>query len=473
MLYDIYYNTANQPNVDIIINVFNTVFKSPVLITYSSAAFGDCSAVYKYVINQPGFSIKHNAQLTPDQEFFTVAYVTKLAYESNIRKQKAQLNTALLNISTVIKTSLGPVLHAAGQDQAAALVKMSNALIDTIDLARLESDTLKLDLSLFNLRETIEDAASAAGIQAQITIEKSVPGYVFSDSKRIKQIIINLLTNAWRYSNQTDDSVVLYADAILMPDLDNKYEISILVYNDGSLVNNTALFTKTTTLRISSMLASLLNGSLQLAYSDQARGTCFKLTLVLPEEEPVAWSSKTLQLLKGLPVLLVAQKNERHHTEQVLHEYEMKIYIADTIEEAEVLYSKTQVRVVIADRQFRAEPFIQLNSDIKEEILKAINDPLLTEHVLIVDRNSDLVEKMLLRVGYRKIDHARGKHEARLMLHENKYQVVLINVDYCMTADLESDFDHQAFVFEYRGCECPTPDEFIAARLTPIHSAAQ
>jgi len=85
-----------------------------------------------------------------------------------------------------------------------------HGLIDgLLDLARIEAGKLRLDLAPLPMREFLDDLvhmvapqAAAKGLAFELRTEGRVPRYVRADAKRLRQILINLLGNAVRFTDR-------------------------------------------------------------------------------------------------------------------------------------------------------------------------------------------------------------------------------------------------------------------------------
>ncbi|MFP8835174.1 ATP-binding protein [Hydrogenophaga sp. XSHU_21] len=85
-----------------------------------------------------------------------------------------------------------------------------HALIDgSLDLARIEAGRLKLDPVPLPLGPLLQDVermvrpqAEAKGLRFTVQREGELPGWVRADAKRLRQILINLLSNAVRFTDE-------------------------------------------------------------------------------------------------------------------------------------------------------------------------------------------------------------------------------------------------------------------------------
>ena len=111
---------------------------------------------------------------------------------------------------------------------------------DLLDLSKIESGKLKIDVSEVNLIEllensmtTIEDMAAEQRIQLSLALD-GVPQSIQSDERRLKQIMSNLLSNALKFTND-QGSVAVSAklvDCYTRPGLRNEDNQSMHIILD-------------------------------------------------------------------------------------------------------------------------------------------------------------------------------------------------------------------------------------------------
>lgn len=86
------------------------------------------------------------------------------------------------------------------------IVKLNRLMSELLDLSRLDTDKLKLNLQSFDLNdlveETVEDIQPTT--KHKIIIHKNAECKVWGDKDRISQVLFNLLTNAIKYSPKTN-----------------------------------------------------------------------------------------------------------------------------------------------------------------------------------------------------------------------------------------------------------------------------
>jgi len=85
--------------------------------------------------------------------------------------------------------------------------KLTWLVSELLDLSRIELGKLELNKTSFNLEELIEETAQEAhhtSTRHKISIHHFFKGNVFADKDRISQVLLNLLTNAIKYSPNND-----------------------------------------------------------------------------------------------------------------------------------------------------------------------------------------------------------------------------------------------------------------------------
>ena len=111
------------------------------------------------------------------------------ADEQRLRSSKQTIKSSLTTISKQV-------------------VKLTRLISELLDLSRIESGKLELDKTAFDLNalveETVQDIRQTASKHA-IILHNDFEGKVFADKDRIGQVLLNLLTNAIKYSPEADN----------------------------------------------------------------------------------------------------------------------------------------------------------------------------------------------------------------------------------------------------------------------------
>ncbi|MES2024411.1 MAG: ATP-binding protein [Pseudomonadota bacterium] len=169
---------------------------------------------------------------------------------------------------------------------------------ELLDLARIEADRMRLEpapilLSAFldDLLSMVRPQAEAKGLKLLYTHNGEMPHYVLADGKRLRQILINLLTNAVRFTDAGSVTLhVKFNQAIIRFDvIDTGIGIAVQdrqrifqPFERGAAGRLRGEPGAGLGLAITEKLILLMNGSLNLV-STQGKGSTFVVRLPLTE----------------------------------------------------------------------------------------------------------------------------------------------------------------------------------------------
>ncbi len=203
---------------------------------------------------------------------------------------------------------------------------------DVLDLSKIEAGRMKLEPVEFDLCDLVESctqsqAAIAAqkGLHLAAVIDPALRSLVVGDPNRLRQILVNLLVNAIKY---TDSGAVVVRVAA---DLRDAAQIGLHIsvedtgkgvpealrkelferFADSGVVSDNKVRSTGLGLAISRQLTHLMGG--EMGYESRpGEGSVFWLDLVLPRGKgaPVWLAGPVIEGLRGARVLLVSRVNE-------------------------------------------------------------------------------------------------------------------------------------------------------------------
>lgn len=260
---------------------------------------------------------------------------------------------------------------------------------DILDFSKIESGKIELEQRPFHLRTCIEEVmdlfatkATEAGLDLIYQIDYNVPAEIIGDSIRLKQILINLIGNAIKFTKKGE----VFLNIKLSRMKNGKAELSFEVRDTGIGIpkeKQERLFqafmqvdSSTTRkyggtglgLAISKRLVELMEGSIRIE-SEAGKGTSFFFTLLA---KPAASTGSSyvnvcIQAIKGKRILLV-DDNETNRfilTKQLEH-WNLFSVAADSGEQAlQILESDSRFDLVITDMQMPEMDGLELAQKIK------------------------------------------------------------------------------------------------------------
>ena len=262
-----------------------------------------------------------------------------------------EIRTPMNAIVGMTDLTLETKLSAIQRDYLNTVKSASDSLLalinDILDFSKIEARRLELDHVEFDLRDTLEETmkvmavrANERGLELASRVRRNTPDRLIGDPNRIRQVIINLVGNAMKFTERGE--VVLFAE--VESRLAEEAVIHFAVSDTGIGIpadKQTAIFEPFTQadssttrryggtglgLAISSELVKLMGGRLWME-SALGKGSTFHFTArcMVPAGALPGTFQDHPPGLKGLPVLVVddSATNRRIVTE-MLRDWRMK-----------------------------------------------------------------------------------------------------------------------------------------------------
>lgn len=300
-------------------------------------------------------------------------------------------------------------------------------LNDILDFSKLESEKLLIDLRAENLYQIVDETLymffmqyNEKGLRFEVFFDEDIPEELYIDSNRIRQILINLLSNALKFTQE--GYVRLIVKLISFRESSNKYKIEFSVKDSGIGIAKNKLadifnsFTQEDAsisrkyggvglgLAISQKLAKLMGG-IMTVNSKQGEGAEFNFTINAVSKSVDEKDSSLTERFKGA----------------------CEIYPLSKFGEVEFKNPKSAAEIKEEARNSKQADALENAEDQLAKKKFAIENPL---KILVAEDNainSQLLKIHLVNMGYTPTMVENGE-EAYNRIKSDQFDIVLMDI---------------------------------------------
>lgn len=374
------------------------------LWAYQLKKYSEAEAQHTFEIGEMQKAVMLHEERKRNEEILKAAYLNAEKAREEAERANRAKSVFLATMSHEIRTPMNGVLGMASLLAETALSQEQKEYTDTIkgsgeslltvindilDFSKIESGNLEIDNHDFDLRQCIEDVMDVFAVKAAqknldlvYQIDYQIPAMITGDSHRLRQVLINLIGNAIKFTHEGE--IFIGIDLLNMEG--NRIELAFLIRDTGigiapdklsRLFKAFSQVDSSTTrkyggtglgLIIAQKLIGLMGGEITVE-SLQGAGTSFGFAIgsQIAQQSMRQYANASQSVLTGKKVLIADDNaTNRSILKTQLEQWSMHSVLASSGSEAlEILAGGHSFDLVITDMQMPEMDGVQLTKEIK------------------------------------------------------------------------------------------------------------
>jgi signal transduction histidine kinase/CheY-like chemotaxis protein len=421
-----------------------------------------------------------------------------------------EIRTPMNGIIGMTNVALKTKLSDSQREYLSAVKTSADSLLliinEILDFSKIEAGHLELDPVPFDFQECLTDGLKSVALQAHLKdlelgciIDRNIPLELIGDPARLRQIIINLVGNALKFTSQGSVSL----QASLLAETDERVELEVRVKDSGIGIPKERQgkifesFTQADSstsrkfggtglgLTITALLVEMMGGRIWVE-SEPGEGSTFIFTMLLEKSESVvpAVDLAVQELVEGKSIWVVCQQDfQQKALTECLASLGARAVIHSEPSQAMQLVETEIPIAVLVDANLSSGNAFQLLADLQKRGVKNTGLLLRTSnlsedmtryrslgikgHLLKPTRRKDLAELLL-----KWLDPVKAK-ELQVGLHDEQSANKLAPLQVLVTDDNEINRQLARIMLEGYGCSVLEADsgekviELLGAGASP------